>query len=188
MAQSLHHAILCPLNSGQAAPQPTHRLVVGAVHPAHAAADRPQGRRCRSNHMEAIFPTHSAVARNILTQRAAEKHIDDLCAPADAQRRLPGSSEAFQQRQLRRIPLRLQSPGRRIFLSVPLGLHIPSAGQQQRIAALCLSPEAHSPAGGLHRPPVIAVPLRVSPDIDCSHFYLPSRHFIPRRAVLLLQQ
>ena len=177
VAQRLHRAVRRPLDHPQPGAQAVRRLVVGAVHHAPLSVERPQRRRRGPDAVEPVDAAHITVARQVLDQRAAEKHVDGLESSADAQHRLFHGGEAIHKQQLRRVPFRLQAPGGGVVLPVAPWLHVPAAGQQQSVAPRYAAAEAHPPTGTLHGPLVVPVPRRAAINIDC-------RHTAPSRGIL----
>ena len=61
--------------------------------------------------MHPVGLPQAAVAGNVLVQRAAEEHIDELAAPADAEDRELKAGEAAHQRQLCAVALLIWASG-----------------------------------------------------------------------------
>ena len=70
----------------QAFSQPVNRLVVRAVHRKPCAVQRAQQAALGTNRVQAILAAALAVALYMLAQRTAEKDIDDLKSPANAEK------------------------------------------------------------------------------------------------------
>ena len=93
--------------------KPLDRLVVDAVHAAGGATATGAGERRVGHHFDVVemlieglgvdVPAVAALRGDVLIQRTAERHVDELQPATDAEHRPAGLDEAAQQRQFVRV-------------------------------------------------------------------------------------
>ena len=114
------------------------RRVSGLPHQRGQPGARHRAHRQPGEHP--VARTMSVVAkhvRQVLVQRAAERDIEDLRAPTDAQHRQPPGQRALQQRELPTIAGSAGLVGRRMrLLAVGDGVQVVAAGNHQGVQAV----------------------------------------------------
>jgi hypothetical protein len=144
--QTLDRPVGGPRGGDQPVPEPVHGLVmVGRrVQPGLVAGARehPAQRPGRS-HPDQV-PPESAVRpgvlfvphdlRQVLVQRPAADHVEQLNAPADGQQRPAGRQRRVQQGQLPAVSLAVRRAGLRVgHRAVPGRIHVPAARHDQPV-------------------------------------------------------
>src|SRR5262249_45451599 len=145
--EALHYAILGPGHRGEALPEPIHRLVMrgrdvqsgGTRDPGEPASGRePDGlqREVRIVVAVAAPSVHRGGAGpvEVLNQAAAQRHVDQLGATADAEEWEPSLYRAPGQRDLERVALGVDlGHGVVRLLPVSTGGDVTTPGQQQAV-------------------------------------------------------
>ena len=136
MEQSLGKSGFRPGAGQKSGAQTVHRLMMPAVHGKYRAIEGVQeGAFRRPNRMDAVggFPLveREDIGRQVLNQGAAQSHVDDLHAPADAQYGLARLVKGVKQGQLPLIQHRVRGLGAKIFLAEQGGVQVPAPAQHQ---------------------------------------------------------
>jgi hypothetical protein len=144
--QGLDRPVGRPRRGHQASTDPVHRLVVvrRRVHPGlvvprgQQPSQRPFGPDPDQMPPEPavrpgvlLVPDHLG---QVLVQRPAPEHVEQLDTPADGQQRPPGHQRRVEQRQLPAVPLGVRRAGLRVRASaVPGRVDVPAAGHDQPV-------------------------------------------------------
>ena len=143
--EALDHAVRRVRRHDQPCPDPIGRLVVTGVHVEPVAEHAAEPRTGLDGHRVAGEGARGALVQlagtgavtQVLDQRTAEHHVQQLHAPADGEHRQPGVDGGAQQIELGPVAVR-HHPGRGGIRRLPVQgwIDVGSAGQQQPVQRL----------------------------------------------------
>ena len=102
-------------------------LMVSAVDDASGIAEVPKRGRGRVYGVKPVDAADGVMAGQILHQRAAKEHIDDLQSPADTENGLFPAEKVIQQRKFFAVPLRIKVAAGVVALTIAAGIQIPAS-------------------------------------------------------------
>ena len=128
--------LAAPLHRLKAAAQTVQRLMVGAVDMEVGAVEMVEEGTCGGmDRMDGVDPgCELLVALHVLDQGAAQRHIDQLVAPADAEDGFAGIDKGGGQTEFLFVAGGIDAFAGNVFRAVVLRVDVGAAGQEQTVA------------------------------------------------------